>query len=90
MQRDLQNIRVSARTTISFVILIKSLVYLVTSSMKIINVMHSTVPYLVNFASGPAQVLIIYTYWKRAQFIFAGGCFGIMFCDCGPTGKRPR
>ena len=88
MQRELQDLRVSARTTIGFVIVIKSLVYLVTSSMKTINVTHSTVPYLVNFARGPAQVLIIYTHWKQAQFIFVGGCFGIILCDCEP--KPPR
>ena len=83
MQREVQNIGVSARMAMSLVMVIKLLVYSVTLSTKVTIATHSTVPYLVNSASGSAQVLIIYTLWKQVRFIFAGGCFGIMFCARG-------
>ena len=83
MQREVQNIGVSARMAMRLVMVIKLLVCSVTLSTRVTIATHSTVPYLVNSASGSARVPIIYTLWKQARFIFAGGCFGITFCTRG-------
>ena len=70
MQREMQNLSVSAPTAVA--LLIQSLTSSVTLSTKVTNVTHSIVQYLANFASGFARVLTIYTRWKKARFIFVG------------------
>jgi hypothetical protein len=70
MRREVQNLSVSAPTAVASVI--QSLTSSVTLSTKVTNVMHSIVPYLVNFASDFARVLTICMRWKKTQFIFVG------------------
>jgi hypothetical protein len=72
MQREVQNLSVSAPTTVAMVMVIQSLISSVTLSTKVTNVTHSIVQYLANFASGFARVLTIYTRWKKARSIFVG------------------
>jgi hypothetical protein len=72
MQREVQNLSVSAPTTVAMVMVIQSLIFSVTLSTKVTNVTHSIVQYLANFASGFAGVLTIYTRWKKARSIFVG------------------
>ena len=83
MQREVQNLRVSAHTAVAMVTVIQSLLFSVTLSTKVTNVTHSTAPYLANFASGSAQVLIICTRWKQVRSIFAGMRFGGVLHSCG-------
>ena len=72
MQWEVQNLSVSAHAAVAMVTVIQSLVSTVTLSTKVTNVMHSTVPYLANFASASAQVPTIYMRWKWVRSIFAG------------------
>jgi hypothetical protein len=72
MQREVQNLSVSAPTAVAMVMVIQSLNSSVTLSTKVTNVTHSIVPYLANFASGFARVRTIYTHWKKARSIFVG------------------
>ena len=72
MQREVQNLSVSAPTAVAMVMVIQSLIFSVTLSTKVTNVTHSIVQYLANFASGFARVLTIYTRWKKARSIFVG------------------
>ena len=72
MQREVQNLSVSAPTTVAMVMVISSLISSVTLSTKVTNVTRSIVQYLANFASGFARVLTIYTRWKKALSIFVG------------------
>jgi len=72
MQREVQNLSVSAYTDVAMVMFIQSLTSSVMLSTGVTNVTHSIVPYLANFASGSAQALTTYTRWKRTQSTFAG------------------
>ena len=72
MQREVQNLSVSASKAVAMVMAIHSLISSVTLSTKDTNVMHSIVQYLANFASGFARVLTIYTRWKKARSTFVG------------------
>ena len=72
MQREVQNLSVSAHTAVATVTVIQSLTSPVALSTKVTNVTHSTVHYLANFANCSAQVLIIYMRWKQVRSIFVG------------------